>query len=86
MERITEDHVVLFEQTQAKNREGISENLLRLREELKQKDEENFANSAAAARQGQLKKARIAHEISTKECPSSVILSGKYYWYIRDCC
>ena len=70
MERITEDHVVLFEQTQAKNREGISENQ-RLREELKQKDEEN---SAAAARQGQLKKARIAHEISTKECPSSVIL------------
>ena len=79
MERITEDRVVLFEQTQAKNREGISENLLRLREELKQKDEENFANSAAAAGQGQLKKAGIAHEISTKECPSSVILSGKYY-------
>lgn len=75
MERITEDHVVLFEQTQAKNREGISENQ-RLREELKQKDEENFANSAVAARQGQLKKARITHEISTKECPSSVILSG----------
>ena len=24
MERITEDHVVLFEQTQAKNREGIT--------------------------------------------------------------
>ena len=57
----------------------------KLREELKQKDEENFENSAAAARQGQLKKARIAHEIS-KECPSSVILSGKYYWYNRACC
>ena len=79
MERITEDRVVLFEKTQAKNRESISENQ-RLREELKQKDEENFANSAVtAARQGQLKKARITHEISTKECPSSVILSGKYY-------
>ena len=78
MERITEDHVVLFEKTQAKNREGISENQ-RLREELKQKDEKNFANSAVAARQGQLKKARITHEISTKECPSSVILSGKCY-------
>ena len=48
--------------------------------------EENFENSAAAARQEQLKKVRIAQEISTKECPSSVILLGKYYWCIRDCC
>ena len=78
IERITEDHVVLFEQTLAKNREVISEDQ-KLREKLKQKDEENFENSAAAARQGQLKKAQIAHEISTKGCPSSVILSGKYY-------
>ena len=54
MERITEDYVVLFEQTLAKNREVISENQ-KLREELKQKDGENFENSAAAARQGQLK-------------------------------
>ena len=38
MERITDDHVVLFEQTIAKNREVISENK-KLREELKQRDE-----------------------------------------------
>jgi len=38
----------LFEQTLAKNREVINEDQ-RLREELKQKDEENFENSAAAA-------------------------------------
>ena len=62
----------------AKNPEVISEDQ-KLREELKEKDEENFENSAAAPRQGQLKKARIAYEISTKEFPSSVILSGKYY-------
>ena len=40
MERITDDHVVLLEETLAKNREVISENK-KLREELKQRDEEN---------------------------------------------
>ena len=40
MERITDDHVILLEQTLAKNREVISENQ-KLREELKQRDEEN---------------------------------------------
>ena len=40
IERITEDHVVLFEQTLAKNCEVISEDQ-KLPEELKQKDEEN---------------------------------------------
>ena len=73
-----DDHVVLFEQTLATNHEVLSENQ-KLREELKKTSRSLEYYAAAVARQGQLKKAQTADEISAKECPSTIILSGKYY-------
>ena len=83
MERTTDDHVVLFEQTLATNLEVLIENQ-KLREKLKQRDEENFENSwilcSSCSKTGTTQESADCPRNLTKDCPSSIILSGKYYW------
>ena len=80
MKRTSDDHVVLFEQTLAKNRKVIIwESKTTWRAETKgQTKLRDLLNTLQQLQQARDKKAQIAHKILSKESPNSIILCGRY--------